>query len=296
MAEEVPAEAGRQAVGPEEVPAEAGRQAVGPEVVPAEAGRQGFGPEVVPAEVRRIGRADLDWALKAGWEDFRELRGDLFFLPLIYAGIGFLAAALAYQRELFPFIFPLAAGFAIVGPVAAAGFYEVARRREAGEPANWFHFFDPLAGPARWPLLFLSGMLAGIFLMWVAAANGIYGATLKTLGPATPGEFVRALFTTPEGWRMVILGNLVGAGFAFVALVLSAFSFPMVVDKGTEPLTAVLTSVRAFAVNRAVMLRWGLMVAVLLLLGSIPLFVGLMVVLPWLGYATWHLYTRVVVR
>jgi uncharacterized membrane protein len=259
-------------------------------------GDESIGPEVVPAEVRAIGPADLDWALKEGWEDFKALRGDLFFLPIVYTGIGFVAAALAYRQALFPFIFPLAAGFAIVGPVAAAGFYEIARRREAGEDTNWFHFFDPVAGKSRWPLLFLAGMLAGIFLMWVAAANGIYGMTLGRLGLETPGAFLSALFTTPEGWRMILVGNLVGAGFALVALLVSAFSFPMAVDKGTEPLTAVLTSVKAFLVNPMTMLRWGAIVAGLLLLGSIPLFVGLMVVLPWLGYATWHLYTRTVVR
>lgn len=253
-------------------------------------------PAVAAAPVRALTPADLRWALAAGWEDFRALRGDILFLPLVYAAIGFVAAALAFRRDLFPLIFPMAAGFALVGPVAAAGFYEIARRREAGLDTSWFHFLDPMSGRSRLPLLFLAVMLAGLFLLWVAAAQGIYGATLGRLGPPTPAAFVASLFSTPEGWRMIVLGNLVGAGFALAALIVSAFSFPMVVDRGTDPLSAILTSARVFARNPGTMLRWGATVAGILLVAAIPLFIGLMVALPVLGYATWHLYTRAVER
>ncbi len=253
-------------------------------------------PEIAAADVRALTPADLRWALAAGWDDFRALRGDILFLPLIYAAIGFVAAAVAFNRDLFPLIFPMAAGFALVGPIAAAGFYEIARRREAGLDTSWFHFLDPMSGRSRLPLLFLAAMLAGLFLLWVAVAQGIYGQTLGRLGPSTPGAFLSALFTTPEGWRMILLGNLAGAGFALAALIVSAFSFPMVVDRAVDPLAAVMTSVRAFAKSPMTMLRWGATVAAILLLASIPLFIGLMVALPVLGYATWHLYTRAVVR
>ncbi|MFQ3595928.1 MAG: DUF2189 domain-containing protein [Sphingomonadaceae bacterium] len=254
------------------------------------------GPGILPADVRRIGPEDLRWALSEGWADFRAFRGDLVFLPLIYAAIGFLAAAVAFQRDLFPLIFPLAAGFALVGPITAAGFYEMARRRETGDDPSWRHFLDPMAGRARFPLLFLSVILAALFVAWVAIARSIYAGTLGTLPLEGAGAFLSALFTTPEGWRMVILGNLVGAGFALVALILSAFSFPMVVDRAVDPFEAITTSVRAFARNPLVMLKWGFLVAVILLLASLPLFVGLMVALPVLGYATWHLYTRAIER
>lgn len=262
----------------------------------------GSGPEALepdrprPAEVREIGPADLRWALGRGWEDFQVLRGDFLFLPVIYAALGFAASALAYQQTLFALIFPLAGGFALVGPIAAAGFYELARRREQGLDSSWIHFFDPVRGPQRFPLLMLSIVLAGLFLLWMTVAQGIYANTLGRLAPAGVAEFVTMLFTTPEGWAMIVSGNLAGAGFALVALVIGAFSFPMAVDKACDPFVALLTSISAFLHNPRTMLRWGAIVAGLLVLGCLPLFLGLVIVLPWLGYSTWHLYTRAVVR
>ncbi len=249
-----------------------------------------------PAEVRSLAPSDLRWALARGWDDFRALRGDFLFLPVIYAALGFAASALAFRQSLFALIFPLAGGFALVGPIAAAGFYELARRREQGLETGWFHFFDPLRGPGRIPLLLLSVVLAGLFLLWMTVAQGIYANTLGRLAPGGIAAFVDALFTTPEGWTMIVAGNLAGAAFALAALVIGAFSFPMAVDKACDPFVALLTSVSAFLHNPATMLRWGAIVAGLLILGSLPLFLGLVIVLPWLGYATWHLYTRAVVR
>lgn len=247
-------------------------------------------------EVRALTDADIRWALREGWQDFRARRGDLLLLPLVYVVVGVIAAAVGFNARLFPLLFPLAAGFALVGPVAAAGFYELARRREAGLPSGWNHFFDPMNGRARWPLAGLALVLGGLFLTWIWVAALIHRDTLGSLGPMPQRDFLDLLFSTPEGRRMILLGNLTGAGFALVALVISAFSFPLAVDKGTDPVVAIGTSIAVFRRNPVTVLKWGFVVALLLLLGSIPLFVGLMVVLPLLGYATWHLYTRAVVR
>lgn len=252
------------------------------------------------AEVRRITDADIRWALREGWQDYRARRGELLLLPLIYVMVGVLAAFIAFRADLFPFFFPLAAGFALVGPIAASGFYELARRREAGEPSEWNHFFDPMFGPARWPLAGLSAVLAGLFLCWLWAAGSIHAATLATLGDTPPAEFLRRLFTTREGLEMVLVGNGVGALFALAALLIGTFSFPMAVDVRVQgvadPFTTIGTSLAVFRRNPVTVLKWGVVIAALLLVGSIPLFVGLMAVLPVLGYATWHLYTRAVVR
>lgn len=246
--------------------------------------------------VRNISGADLNWALKQGWADFTEKRGDLLLVPLIYPVVGFLAAAFAWNDRLFPLLFPLVAGLSILGPAVAAGFYELAKRREAGGDASWFHFLDPLRGSSRLPILVLTAVLAGLFLAWLAAAWAIYGATLGQLGPSTPSDFLRDLFSTQEGLRMVLLGNLAGAAFAVATLSVSVVSFPMVVDKPVDALAAIQTSVAAVARNPMTMIRWGITVTAILVLGALPLFVGLAVALPVLGYATWHLYTRVVER
>ena len=248
------------------------------------------------AEVRRLTVEDLRWALQEGWADYRERRGELLLLPLIYVLVGVLAAFVAYKADLFPLLFPAVAGFALMGPVAAAGFYELARRRQAGQASGWSHFLDPMKGRSRWPFLGLSLLLLLWFLCWLWAASAIHDATLRQLGPATPDAFLRLLFSTPEGRQMVLLGNLVGAGFALVALAVSAISFPMVVDKGADLWSAIGTSVAVFRRNPGTMLLWGFLVSVILFLACLPLFVGLMVALPVLGYATWHLYTRAVVR
>ena len=251
---------------------------------------------VEAAPVRALTTADLNWALAEGWADFKAKRGDLILIPFIYPLVGVIASVFAFNTSLFPLIFPLAAGFALVGPIAAAGFYELARRREAGIDSNWWHFLDPLTGRSRWPLAVLTAMLIGLFLAWMAAAWAIYTATLGGFGPLTPGTFASNMLATREGIAMIVIGNLVGAGFAIATLAVSAFSFPMVIDRNVDPGSAVATSVAAFRAAPGTMIGWGVRVALILLLAALPLFIGLVVALPVLGYATWHLYTRAVSR
>jgi uncharacterized membrane protein len=252
--------------------------------------------------VRKIGFDDVKWALSQGWQDFLGLRGDLLFVGILYPFVGFIAVLVALNQSLLPLIFPLAAGISLLGPLVAAGFYEMARRRELGQDIRWRHFFDVFAGPAAVPLLALGLVLAGLFVLWLAAAMSIYqiffvDPNLGFRSPGAAGAFIHTLLTTSQGWGLIIVGNLVGLGFAVVALMVSVVSFPMAVDQPElGAATTIETSIRAFVRNPLQMLGWGLIVAVLLVIGSIPLFVGLAVVLPLLGYSTWHLYTRVVER
>jgi uncharacterized membrane protein len=245
--------------------------------------------------VRRIHPGELDWALAAGWKDFREKRGEVVMLALIYPAVGMLAAALTLNSRLLPMFFPIAAGVSILGPAVASGFYVLASRREAGLESGWRHFVDPLLGGNRLALAALTAGLLALFLAWLLCAWAIYAATL---GPEhlRGADFLRALFTTSKGWTLIALGNLVGLGFAVATLALGVVSFPMVVDKGVDAFTAVSTSIRAVSANPKAMTLWGLRVAGLLLLGALPAFVGLAIVLPTLGYATWRLYTRLVER
>ena len=249
-----------------------------------------------PARIRAITEADLRWALAEGWNDFKDKRGDLLIVAVIYPVLGFLSAMLVLNDQLLPLFFPLVAGLSIFGPAVASGFYELARRREEGLDSTWWHFLDPLQGRGREELGLLTGGLAILFLAWLITAWAIYSATIGQQNPTGIGGFVYDLFNTAAGWRMILLGNLAGLVFAVVALVFATVSFPMVVDKAVDARTAVTASVAAFRANPRVMASWGLRVALILALGCIPLFVGLAVALPVLGYATWHLYTRLIER
>jgi uncharacterized membrane protein len=247
--------------------------------------------------VRHVGEADLKWALGQGWSDFLARRGDFILLPLIYPLAGFAAFALALNQSLLPMLFPAVAGLSILGPAAAAGFYELARRREAGLDSTWAHFVDPLKGRSRIDLGILTAGLIVLFALWLVAAFVIFRATLGVAGDVTLSQFLTRLVTTPQGWALIVVGNLVGFAFAVATLCLTLVSFPIIVDRpAISAAQAVATSVRAVRENPTAAAAWGLRVAILLVLGCVPLFLGLPIVLPVLGYASWHLYTRLVVR
>lgn len=252
--------------------------------------------EAQPPAVRRIGVDDLKDALRKGLDDFAAYRTDVIFLCLIYPLAGLLLARLAFSYDMLPLLFPLASGFALVGPVAAVGLYEMSRRRERGEEVGWADAFGVLRSPAFGAILTLGVILFGIFLLWLVTANAIYVATLGPDAPVSFGSFVRDVFTDPSGWALVAVG--VGTGFLFACLVLaiSVVSFPMLLDRDVGLATAVSTSIRAVRENPLPMAVWGLIVAGGLVLGSLPALLGLIVVLPVLGHATWHLYRKLVPR
>jgi uncharacterized membrane protein len=246
-------------------------------------------------EVRRIGSAEIRESLAQGWDDFLARRGDLIFIGLIYPLIGLASAFLFTGGNLLHLFFPVAAGLSLLGPVAAIGFYELARRREDGLESDWSHFLDVRKRPAWDSLFAVANLLLVIFVLWVAVA-AIFWNILIGVAPTSLGHLFSLVFGTPGGWVLVVLGNFVGLVFAAAVLALSVVSMPMLVDCDVDARTALDTSVRAVMMNKGPMARWGLIVAVLLVLGSIPAFVGLAVVLPVLGYATWHLYAHAVVR
>ena len=246
--------------------------------------------------VRKIGASDLSQALGDGWSDFMEMRGDIIFLAILYPAIGIIAAIATVGGPLMPLFLPIAAGIGLLGPVVAVGFYEMARRREMGLHSNWPHFLDVRKRPSFDEIAMVSGLLLAIFALWLFAAGALYVALFGWTQPESVGAFLTQVFTTGRGWALILIGSVIGGLFGAAVLVLSVVSMPMLVDCDVSASDAVKTSVRAASENPGMVLRWGVIVAALLVAGSIPLFIGLAVVLPWLGYATWHLYTRLVDR
>lgn len=247
-----------------------------------------------PAEVRQIGLSDIRAALHAGLEDFKAIPTQLIFLSLFYPVIGFVAARTATQ-DLLPLLFPLVAGLALVGPVMAVGLYELSRRREAGQSVSWLNAFDVFRAPGIVGIVGLGFALLVVFVLWIASARAIYAGTIGGAVPGSFGGFFDMVRHAPGGGTLFVVGNLVGFGFAVLVLAISVVSFPMMLDRACSPMVAIGTSLRLVRRNPATMAAWGLTVAGLLLLGSLPLFVGLAVVMPILGHATWHLYRRAVV-
>jgi uncharacterized membrane protein len=247
-----------------------------------------------PPVARRIGMADLKDALVRGFTDFTECRTDVVLLCLIYPLLGLVLSRLVFGYDMLPLIFPLASGFALLGPVAAVGLYEISRRRERGLEVSWLDSLGVIASPRFVAILLLGLLLLAIFLIWLAAADGIYALTLGPEPPASIGSFLRDVFTTGAGAAMIVVGIGVGFLFAVLALSISVVSFPLLLDRDVGLPTAVLTSVRAVIANPGPMAAWGLLVAVSLALASLPLFLGLAIVVPILGHATWHLYRRLV--
>ena len=246
--------------------------------------------------IRRIDNAQVWQSLRQGFVDFEAYRSDVLFLCATYALVGLVLARLAFGSDLLPLLFPMASGFAIIGPLAAVGLYEMSRLREQGHDVGWANAFDVLKAPAIGGIAALGAILIAVFLVWLLAAWAIYDATLAPTLPASPTlqVFARAVLLTAPGREMIVMGVSIGFFFALLAMMLSVVSFPLLLDRDTGLDTAIATSFRAVLANPGPMALWGLIVAGLLVVGTALAFVGLMVVVPVLGHATWHLYRKII--
>lgn len=256
---------------------------------------EALGSEITtPPEVRHLSREDLTIALRKGLADFVALRSDVFFLIAIYPLIGITLALTAFHSANLHLLFPLAAGFTLLGPVIGTGLYEMSRQRETGQPTSWGTALRALRAHVLGPVLVLGIYLMGLFVVWMFAAKYIYDITLGPLPPTSLTGFAQDVLTTTAGWQMIVLGMATGFVFAAAVLVISLISFPMLIDRRAGIPVAVMTSVAMARRNPGIVATWGLIVAVSMTVAMLPAFLGLVIVLPVLGHATWHLYRAAV--
>jgi uncharacterized membrane protein len=247
-----------------------------------------------PIEVRELKTADLRDALRLGWEDFKAVPSHAIMLVVIYPVLGLAIARAVLGYSILPLLFPIAAGFALIGPFAAIGLYELSRRRELGLDASAWHAAEVLRSPSFGAMLGLGVLLLAIFGVWIATAQAIYVASFGNEPASEIPNFVSRVLTSPEGHRLILIGCGTGFLFAVAALCVSIVAFPIMLDRHASVVDAVTTSLRVVARNPVAVATWGIIVAALLIAGSLPFFLGLTVVIPLLGHATWHLYRKAV--
>lgn len=269
-------------------------------ITEAEAANRGILPTEEVARlslpmVRRIENADLKDVLTRGASDFGANRTDVIFLCVFYPVIGLLMVSLAGGHRLLPILFPLASGFALLGPFAGVGLNEISRRRELGIGTGWTDAFGILRSPSLGAILLLGLLLTGIFIAWQFTAYAIYEFTLGPQLPVSISQFVHDVFLTTAGQTLIFFGVSIGFVFAVVVLLISSVAFPLLLDREVGVEVAVRTSVKAALVNPGPIALWGIIIAAGLVIGSIPFFVGLIIILPILGHSTWHLYRKMVV-
>jgi uncharacterized membrane protein len=244
--------------------------------------------------IRKIGVQDLFQSLKEGYDDFNAMPSFGVFLAVIYPLAALLLTLWLVGGQPLYLAFPMIAGLALIGPVVSVALFEMSRRREMGLDLGWRPAFDFIHSASFAPIVALSVIMAVLYAGWIFMAQFIYVGRFGIDPPASIPEFMTQLFTTQRGAALIIYGNLIGFLFAFTTLAISVVGFPLLLDRPATSLTAISTSVRAVTANGFVMALWGVIVAVLLAVGAMLFLIGLAVVLPILGHATWHLYRKVV--
>lgn len=251
-----------------------------------------------PPRLRRIGRADIAWALRRGLEDFKDHRADALVLVLLYPLAGAVCAAAVGDGGRLSLLVPLVAGLALIFPLLTTWLAECSRRREERGPEGHAGFADALGifrSPQIGAIAALGLLEILLLLAWIASAYAIYQAFVGPLAPADFASLVGDLLGTRAGLEMLLVGSAAGLAFGLLALAIGSVSFPLLLDRHVGIQTAIRVPVAAVLTNPGGVLAWAGTVLALLVLGALPALLGLAVTLPILGHATWHLYRRMVV-
>jgi uncharacterized membrane protein len=257
-----------------------------------------FGPEALaaPPKLRSIAPHDCLAAMAEGFDDFLSMPTYPIFIGLFYAVAGIALVGMSSVRNALHLVFPLAAGFALIGPFVAIGLYEMSRRRDRGLAVTWRDASAVLRSPALPSILAFGLLLLMIFAAWIGAAQFLYVWLYGPNPPTAALPFLQDVLTTDRGWTLIVVGGLVGFCFAALALCISVVSFPLMLDRDVGLVPALDASLRLTRANPLAVALWGLIVAAGLVIGSLPLFFGLSVVMPVLGHATWRFYRRAIER
>lgn len=240
-----------------------------------------------------ITMADLRAALAAGMRDFARARFKSLFFGAVFSGIGIVISYLLVFAGSSYWVLPVAAGFPLIGPFAAIGLYEISRRLEAGEPLDWSGIFGAVVRGGRTQLASYAFVALFVFLIWVYLAHLIFALSFG-LKPLTNVMTSADLMFSGAGMTMLGVGTLVGGVIAAMLFAISVTAVPMMLERDIDIVSAMIASVRTVLMNRGPMVAWGLIIAVACALAMLPLFLGMILVFPVLGHASWHLYRRAV--
>jgi uncharacterized membrane protein len=244
--------------------------------------------------VRPIAIGDIVEAFAEGLRDFQAAPLYGLFFGAVYAAGGILIVACAAVLGMSYLAYPLAAGFALIGPFVAVGLYEVSRRRELGRPLRFGEILRVIVAQSRRELGWMAFVTLFIFVIWMYQVRLLLALFLGFRSFASLQEFIQVVTTTPDGLMFLLIGNVIGALLALILFSLTVVSFPLLLERDIDFITAMITSVRAVTTSPLPMIGWAAAIVALLLMATLSFFLGLLVVLPVLGHTTWHLYRRIV--
>lgn len=241
-----------------------------------------------------LGPADIRESLKLGMADFARAPRFGLLVGAMFALIGIVIVLALTSWDIPWMIYPFAIGFPLIGPFAASGLYEVSRRLETGQDVSWSIILAAVWAQRRRELSWMAFAMLFLFWVWMYQVRLLMALFLGRTSFSTLDRFFDVIFTTPQGWLFLAVGHVVGAALALILFATTVISIPLLMERDYDFVTAMITSVKTVVASPVTMLGWGVVVTLAVIAACGPFFIGLLVVLPVLGHATWHLYRRAI--